>query len=179
MPRRELSPIVVEMLVETADQADVSVAELCAGLPVNEVLLRHPRGLDWDVAVELFERLEGRIGPERLRALARRVPDISPIGRRLLGRFLGPRLLLRFVFRALGPTMYPMYRVDYAERALPDGALEVHLQLRLEDGFRDCQTLFDLHGISTAALPMMIGQPPLAFRASTTGRSGEYWFTVP
>lgn len=179
MQSRDLSPIVVEMLVGLADQAEVSVAELCAGLPVAEDQLRHPGGLDWDVAVECIERLEARIGPERLRALGGRVPDISPIGRRLLGRFIGPAMMLRFVFRAIGPTMYPMYRIEQDERPLPDGAVELHVRLQLKDGFRDCRTMFDLHGISTAALPTMIGLPPLPFRAETTGRSGEYWFTAP
>lgn len=178
MNSRELSPIVVEMLVGLADAADVPVGELCAELPVTEDTLRHPSGLEWDLAVDLIERLEAQIGAERLRALSQRVPDISPIGQRLLGRFLSPALMLRFVFRAIGPTMYPMYAIEHDEQELPDGALELHVRLQLKDGFRDCQTLFDLHGLSTAALPAMIGRPPLPYRASTSGRGGEYWFTV-
>jgi hypothetical protein len=173
---QELSPIVVEMLVALADRADVSVEELCQGLPADERTLRAQGGLDWDVATQFIERLEARIGPEKLRALATRVPDISSMGRRILGRFIGPATMLRFVFGAIGPTMYPMYVTRYDEQPRPDGAIEFHVSLRLKDGFRDCRTMFDLNGISTAALPAMIGQPPLPFRAETTGRGGDYWF---
>ena len=178
MSSQELSPIVVEMLVALADRADVSLEELCEGLAADERTLRAQGGLDWGVAAELIERLEARIGPERLRALAARVPDISSMGRRILGRFISPATMLRFVFGAVGPTMYPMYVTSYDEQPGPDGAIEFHVRMRLKDGFRDCRTMFDLHGVSTAALPSMIGQPPLPWRAETTGRGGDYWFTV-
>lgn len=180
MRDRDVSHAVVEMLVGVADQAGLSLPGLCVGLPVDErALRRRLGGLDWDVATKLIDRLETATGPERLRELAARVPDISPFARGLLGRFLRPRLMLGFVFRTVGPSMFPMYRVRFTDVEQPDGSFVAHLSLHLDDGFRDCQTLFDLHGISTAALPTLVGQPPLAVRSITTGRSGDYWFTLP
>lgn len=180
MSNRDVSHAVVEMLVAIADQGGLSLAELCEGLPVDEHQLRRRLGgLEWGLAVELMDRIEARIGPERLRALAVRVPDISPVGRGILGRFLRPRLMLSFVFRAIGPTMFPMYLVSYDDAEQPDGTVVAHLSLRLKEGFRESRTFFDLHGISTAALPTLVGQAALPVRAVTTGRSGEYWFTMP
>lgn len=179
MQDRQIAHVVVEMLVHLADLGAVPLAELCEGLAVDErTLRRRIGGLDWDLAVELIERLEARLGPERLRALAHRITEISPTGRRLLARVVGARRMLRFVFQTLGPTMYPMYDLTYAERELPSGATEHLVTLRLKEGFRGCQTLFDLHAISTAVLPTMNQEAPLEYRAVTSPRGGDYSFTV-
>jgi len=180
MPNRKVSHAVLEMIVALADNAKLSLTELTTGLPVSESdLRRRLGGLEWELAAELMERIEAGIGPERIRELAGRIPDISSVARGLLGRFVKPRLMLSFVFRTIGPTMYPMYDVRFEELEQPDGTVVAHLVLRLKEGFRECRTFFDLNGIGTAALPTVIGQPALEFRAEATGRGGEYWFTLP
>lgn len=180
MQDRQVAHVVVEMLVLLADQAELSWAELCEGLPLDErTLRRRSGGLEWDLATQFIERVEARIGKERLLALTTKLPELSPVTRRLLARFVGARLMLRFAFRTFVPSMFPMYELHAEELPQPDGATQLHLTATLKPGFRDCQTMFDLHGPSTAVLPALLGEPALAFRATTTGRSGEYWFTIP
>lgn len=180
MQSREVGHVVVEMLVLLADQAGLSWAELCEGLPIDERALRHRSGgLDWELAAEFVERIEARIGPERLRVLTAKVPEISSITRRLLARFVGARLMLRFAFRTFVPSMFPMYELQSEEQQRPDGGAVLHVTATLKPGFRGCRAMFDLHGPSTAALPTLSGEPALSFRAVTSDRSGEYWFDVP
>lgn len=170
---------VVEMVVNLADQGGVPLAELCNGLSLNERELRHRTvELPWELFVELTERLEAKVGAARLEALAAEVEVLSPIGLRLLGRFVSATLLMRFVCRLVGPSMYPMYETSWRELPQADGALVGHLSLRLAPGLRSCRVLFRLHGIGTAALPRMLGQPALPLRMETTERGGDYWFTL-
>lgn len=178
MSGSRVSHTVVEMIVNTADGAGVTLGELCAGLPVTERELRHRASdLEWDVAVELFERLEEKIGRARLDDLVSHIEHVSPIGQRVFGRFVSVPLLMRFACQLVGPAMYPMYEVSW-EAAERDGALVGHLSLRLKPGLRGCSVLFRLHGIATAALPRMIGHPPVPVRSETSDRGGDYWFTL-
>lgn len=170
---------VAQMLVTLADREEVSLAELCKGLPIDErTLRRRLSGLEWELFVELIERLEARLGRARLLGHSAVVPDISFIGRRLLGRFVSSRALLRFVCRVMGPSMYPMYATTYDEERQDDGTLVAHLTLRLADGLRGCRTIFDLNGVATAALPLFIDEAPFPLRTVTTARGGDYWFTL-
>lgn len=170
---------VVEMVVNLADLCDVPLAALCDGLAINERELRHRAvELPWDTMVELVERLEARVGADRLEALASDIENLSPIGQRLLGRFVSTRLLMRFVCQLVGPAMYPMYAASWRELDASDGSQLGHLSLRLEPGLRGCRMLFRLHGVGTAALPRMLGQPALPLRMEVTDRGGDYWFTL-
>lgn len=179
MPHRQVSHFVVESLVTVADHAGLSLEELCEGLPVSAGdLRRRMDGLPWDVLVEFIERIEARVGADRLRELSTQVTQLAPIARAALRRLVRPRHMLRFVFRVLGPTMYPMYTVALDEKDLPDGSTEVHVELRLREGFRECATLFSLHGVATAHIPVTYGDPPLPVRTEHTSRGGDYWFTV-
>ena len=179
MTSQKVNHTVVEMVVNLADLGGVPLVELCSGLPVNERELRHRLvELPWDVFAELMERLEARLGAARMEAMARKIEVLSPIGLRLLGRFLSAAVLMRFVCRLIGPSMYPMYETSWRELPQPDGGLVGHLTLQLKPGLRGCRGLFGLHGIATAALPRMMGQPALPLRMEVTERSGEYWFTL-
>jgi len=179
MSDRLVSHFVVEAIVAMADHAELSLSELCVGLSVDEHdLRRRMGGLVWDDATALIDRIEQRVGPERIRELGARVPQISPIAQTVLRRLVRPRQMLRFVFRTLGPSMYPMYVITHEEQEQPDGSVVVHVCLRLKEGFRGCPTLFDLHGISTANTPVILGDDPLPMRSETTGHGGDYWFTV-
>jgi hypothetical protein len=176
---REVAHLMVDLVCSIAESVGVPLDELSEGLPVDLRAARlRLRGLDWDLFVELFDRLGARAGRERLLAECARLPENSVAGRLQLGRFISPRLLLSFVCRVTGPVLYPMYHSTYEEETQPDGAVVAHLVLRLKDGFRGCRLLFDAQAISTAALPTFIGLAPLPVRAETTERGGEYWFTV-
>jgi hypothetical protein len=179
MPDRQVSHFVVEAVVALADHAQLSVSELCEGLSVDEHdLRRRMGGLAWDELVMLVERMEAKTGRDRLIELGTRVTQLAPIAQTVLRRLIKPRHMLHFVFRTLGPSMYPMYTLAYDEQEQPDGSVVVHVSLRLKEGFRDCPTLFALHGVSTAAIPVILGDAPLPVRSETTGRGGDYWFTV-
>lgn len=179
MSDRSVSHSVVEAIVAIADHAELPLGELCLGLTADEHdLRRRMGGLAWEDACALIDRIEARIGPERIRELGARVPQISPIAQTVLRRLVRPRHMLYFVFRVLGPSMYPMYVVDHEEQLQPDGSVVVHISLRLKEGFRGCQTLFDLHGISMASTPLIFGDEPLPLRSETTATGGDYWFTV-
>lgn len=169
----------VELLVNSADQAGVPLSELCAGLPFDAHLLRHRvANLRWEHFVEVLERLEARAGAERILALCASMPELSPTGRRLFRRFVSTRLLMRFVCSVVGPSMYPMYQSDWDETEQPDGSVVGHLRIRLRPGFRGCRLIFRIHAAANAAVPCFVGHPPLAVRAKTDERGGDYWFTL-
>ncbi len=179
MAEPQVAHSVVEMVVAMADRGELSLEALCADLPVDErTLRRRLRGLEWGLFVELILRLEQRLGRAQLFAFSGAVPDISPVGRRILGRFVSAPNLMRFVCRVMGPAMYPMYATTYAEAEREDGALEARLTLKLDDGLRGCRTVFEINGVATAAVPRFIEQPPFALFAQTTERGGEYRFVL-
>ena len=178
MADQTVAHVVVEMLVGVADRAGLPLAELCAGLPIEEdTLRRRLGGLEWSLFAELMDRLEARLGHEAFLAQCATVKEVSPISQRLLGSFLSPRRLLKAVGVLFGPSMYPMYTTRFVERE-EAGALVAHLTLRLQDGLRGSRSVFDAHAAAMSGLPAFIGQPPFPTRSVTTDRGGDYWFTV-
>lgn len=177
MSDREITHAVVEMFVNVIDRSGQPLAELIEGLPVTERRLRGwVGGLDWDVFVEMFERLDARVGRERLTEEFCWLPDISPIGRSLFSRLVSPQALLGFVARVMGPSMFPMYESSYDDGARSGNAV---IQLRLREGFRGCRAIFEVHGPSMGALPLFLGKPAFPTRTEATERGGTYTFTVP
>lgn len=180
MNDRAVAHVVVEMVVAMVDREGLSLEALCEGLPVDPAQLRRRLGgLEWDHFATLMERLEAHLGPAAFREACALVPERSPTSARILRRFVSGRLLLHFVFRAMGPSMYPMYRTAFSEAQTADGRGVFHVNLELRPGFRDCRAVFSAHGVATAALPRLLGQPPFLLREEVRPRGGDYWFTEP
>lgn len=164
---RRVAHNVVAMLVNAADRTGTSLEELTRGTPVTEPQLRALFSkLDWDLFVELLERLEGRVGYARLEAICSYVPDIATGDRSFLGAFASPRMLYRFVNGLAGPSMYPMFQSVHEE--LPDGSFRLVITLR--DGCRPCHTFFRLMVPANAAVPCFLGLPASEVVAHTHER---------
>ncbi len=171
---RSVSNHIVEMVTRLADRGGVGLGELLRGLPLDEHKLRlRAERLDWEHFVTVLERLENRLGAERLDELCARLPDLAPSARRLFGAFVSPRLLLRFVNQLMGPSSYPMLEVHYDEREVG------HLKLRLREGLTGSRTVFRVFKVAMAAIPTFIGHDAVPVRAEITERGGDYWLTLP
>lgn len=175
LPARAVSNQVVEMVVEAADRGGVPLDELIDTLAIDPTALRlRKHRLDWEDFVVLVERLERRVGAERLDALCAQLPSLAPSGRRLLSVFVSQRLLYRFVNQLVGPTSYPMLHTSWSE----DGHVG-HLRLRLRDGLTGSRTLFRVFTVGLVSMPLFIGHPPASVRNQITARSGDYWVQMP
>lgn len=171
---------IVELVVNVADRSGLSLDELARGLPVDVRQLRRlSGGLEWPHFVEMVERIEARIGYERLETLCARVPDLAPASRRILSNFVSARTLIRFVCRLMGPNQYPMFEASYDERQDDRGELIGHVRMRLRPGFRECLTVFKLMGPAQASIPCFLGQPPTRFTAQPTPRGTDTQLVLP
>lgn len=179
MSDRDVSHAAVEILVNFADRAGLSLVELCEGLPIDDRRLSARLGsLDWELFVALIDRLDTRLGRERFLELFRALPELDPFGRSVLSRMISNRALLSFVCRVGGPSMFPMYETSYEDHVV-DGVLVARLRMRLKDGFKGCQAIFEAHAVSLAAMPCFLGRPPCLVKTIATERGGEYELTLP
>ncbi|MEW5740038.1 MAG: LuxR C-terminal-related transcriptional regulator [Myxococcota bacterium] len=177
---RKVAHSVVELIVTGADRCDVPLQELARGLPIDVAQLRRlVGGLDWDLFVELVDRLVERVGFDRVEALCAHVPDIAPGSQRMLSNFVSARTLLRFVCKLMGPNQYPMFVCGYEERTNSAGEAIGHVTMRLRPGFRDGHNVFRLKKAALSSVPCFLGLPPTRVDASTTPRGGDYDILLP
>ena len=135
MTDRHVSRVITDMVVRLAASGGVSVGELLEGLDVDEADFHQPyAALEWDVFAACMERLDVLLGPKRFDELANTAPEVVPTVQGLLGFFVSPRALLRFVNQFFGPSTYPMLDSCYDE-VKRDGRLVGHLRLTVREGF--------------------------------------------
>ena len=179
MTSRHVSRVITDMVVRLAASGGVSVGELLEGLDVDEADFHQPyAALEWDVFAACMERLDVLLGPKRFDELANTAPEVVPTVQGLLGFFVSPRALMRFVNQFFGPSTYPMLDSHYDE-VKRDGRLVGHLRLTVREGFASAPAFFRTMAPATAALPRIAGHPALPVRFTSGPRGGEYWFTLP
>ncbi|MEW5738201.1 MAG: helix-turn-helix transcriptional regulator [Myxococcota bacterium] len=171
---------VVEMLVNLADRCEIPLEEVARGLPVDVPRLRRlVGGLEWEYFIEMLERIEARVGYERLEAICAHVPDIAPVSQRMLANFVSARMLIRFVCRLFGPNQYPMFDCGYEESTNDAGELIGHVRMRLRPGFRENHTIFRLMAPAQASIPCFLGLPPTRAVGVATPRGTDIDLLLP
>ncbi len=179
MPQRHVSKVITEMVVRLAVTGDVAVSELVDGIDADPALFKRPYGaLEWDAFAACMERLDALLGARRFDELAGVAPDVLPAVQGLLGFFVSPRAMMRFVNVYFGPTSYPMLESDYEELE-QSGQMVGHLKIKLRPGFASSPAFFRTMAPATASLTRFAGHNPLPFRFTSGARGGEYWFTFP
>lgn len=179
MTTRHVSRVITDMVLRLAASGGVSVRELVKGVDVDAAAFRQPcAALEWDAFAACMERLDVLLGRQRFDELAAVVPEVVPTVQGMLGFFVSPRALMRFVNQVFGPSTYPMIDSRYAE-VRERGQLLGHLRLTLRAGFANAPAFFRTMAPATAALPRLAGHAALPVRFTSGPRGGEYWFTLP
>lgn len=179
MPHRHVSRLMTEMVVRLAASGGVSLHELLEGVDVDERCFRQPySAMEWNGFAACIERLDVLLGKKRFDELAAVAPEVLPTVQGLLGFFVSPRALMRFVNRFFGPSCYPMLESRYDE-VKRKGALLGHLRLDVKPGFASAPAFFRTMAPATASLPRIAGYDAVPVRFTSGPRGGEYWFTLP
>lgn len=154
----EVSAVVVRAALGAAKEAGLPVEELVAGLPFDAESLRHLRRVAWDDYATIAERMEAACGsPERLERLLSDGYHSSwpPEIRSLLGAFVTPRRLARFMLTVANPRMFRCVDVRYEE----SGNDRIRVAFQLRPGARPCLAWFRGSVGAFRGLPHHLGLP--------------------
>ena len=173
-PVREVSCKATRMVLDVLEAARIPVEPLVEGLPVSLALLRDTSArVDWDVYVEMLERVDRACGDEltieEIGARALKVPSFELLRR--AGQILvGPRRLYEIAGRLFPPMLFP--DVVVRQTWLPSGRLVVTGELPPD--YRESVPFFRLCHGNVAALPRLLDLPASKIEEQVlSGRSGR------
>ena len=181
------------LILDGSKSGDLSLDQLTSGLGVTPKFLSDPSNqISWDVLVAITDRLADQLGgPDALRQFGEDNIATDTFGIfKAVGRVLShPRDIYFMGVRWMGPSLFPMVTAKMTER--PDGVLVQ--QLTIEDGHRDCPSLFYVLQGCLAAAPVALGhgysnveiqlEPGRATylihpRTSSSGRAGRVFRAI-
>lgn len=176
----EVSSKANELVFEACAHRGIDARRLLEGLPVTLDRLREPgRRVDWDLHVELIERL-GRAcgGPEALAEAGSQVHEAQWLRRlRSLGAvFLDARRLFWIGCRWIGPSLFS--HVSFAYEEVADG--RVRMTVEIPEPYRPSRAFFEMMGGSLRAAPLANGfGAPAEVTLRTDGRRAVYEIVPP
>jgi PAS domain S-box-containing protein len=157
---------------------NVDLGDLLSGLPLDaERLESNPPVIEWDVFVELIERIENRVGgKEGLEKLGEAVTELSPVPvlRRLAGLTASPDALYGATMQWLVPRYLPILesRID----TLSDQRISI--VCRIPGNKLPCPQVFHLLTGAFRALPHVLALPNSEVMPDVQARWGE-WIVIP
>jgi PAS domain S-box-containing protein len=176
----EVSGKANQLLLVACDHRGIAPERLIEGLPLTLDRMRDPnRRMDWDLHVELIERL-GRAcgGPEGLAEAGAQVHEAESLRRlRSLGAvFLDARRLFWIGCRWIGPSLFSHARFDYEE--LDDGRLRMTVEI--PEHYRRSRDFFAMMSGALRSAPLANGFGEAAqVELDTDGRRAVYMITPP
>ncbi len=157
---------------------DIEVGDLVAGLAVDaEQSDRNPAVIEWDVFVDLLQRIEARVGGSKgLEELGESITDSCPVPmlRQLAGLAASPESIYRATMRWLMPRYLPVLesRIDILNDQ------RISIVSRIPGGKRACPQILHLLTGAFRALPRVLDLPRAEVTSDIQARWGE-WILIP
>ncbi|MDB4954932.1 MAG: uncharacterized protein JWO36_2501 [Myxococcales bacterium] len=156
---REVSCRATRIIFEALEGTEVSIETLVKGFPCSLTELRDPNArIDWDVFVELLDRIESVCGDtltaEEIGARMLKVPSFDLL-RRAGQLLVSPRQLYEVGVRLVAPAMFS--NVIVRNEWLPSGRLVITGELLA--GYRESIMYFRICHANVAAVPRLLGLP--------------------
>lgn len=161
--------------LKTLEALELDTTGLLAGLSFSkEDLEAGRRWVPWSDAATLFDRLEPRLEPADLEALARAHLESHPAIRVLAQLAVSSSAWLDLFWRLSAPVN-PMVALRYDA-----GPAEHRLELTLHEGLKPCALWFELSHHCAVVAPLSVGGRPLKVRSlHHDGRSLRACYEAP
>lgn len=154
------------------------IADLVEGLPVDvRAVCDTGTWVDWDTAMELFDRIGALVGEEGLADLSLRVNEDSSIKELhgVLAIGVRPSVVYNLFVRVLGPAISPVPRSR--SEVLPDGRLRVTMHIPPER--RGSSAFLTTVRAALVTLPRLLGLPDAEAESELTSHHLRLDLRVP
>ena len=170
----EVSGRANEILLSAAAHRGIAPERLVEGLPISVEQLRDPRRrFDWDLHVELVERLQRLCGgADALEDAGAHAHDAEVLRRTraIAGIFFHPRHCFWMGCRWLGPSLFSHLAFEYTE--LGDGRVRVAIEVPV--GYRAPEAFFVIVRGALRATPTAVGYSEASVDLQRDGRRAVY-----
>jgi PAS domain S-box-containing protein len=176
----EVSGKANQLILEACARCGIAAEQLVEGLPIDVESLRDVRRrMDWDLHVELIERLQQLCGgPEALEAAGAAVHNADALRRtRSLGAlFLDARRMFWIGSRWIGPSLFTHAVYRYEELA----GGRVRMTVEVPDDYRASEAFFRIMLGALRSTPLAAGySKPAVVSLDTDGRRAEFLIDPP
>ncbi len=163
-------------LVDSVEAAGIDPSVVLDGSPFTREQLREwSRRIPWDDYVDMWDRLEAKVGRQFiLDEVADRYDDQFPEVRALAGSIVSPMAFARF-YLSLASGAVPHLRVE--TRFLNER--EFTLRIEIPEPYRDSPVYLQTSAVAMRAISRYLGLPPSEVRATFAPRVVDMHITMP